>query len=201
MSTNKSLSAIEQAFMDSYIEAHASGKPLPTSPEELPEHDTNTNIISVPLHNPRNTWMENLCVEKMVPSAILPTRESEFAAGYDLYAFEDGVVHPYSQCLCKLKIKIHMPPGVYGRIAPRSGLSYRNGIQIGGGVIDADYQGEVGVILMNSKDQVFTFKRGDRIAQLILEKCTIVPIREVKSIVQIFGDTTRGSEGFGSTGR
>ena len=89
-----------------------------------------------------------------------------------------------------------IPIGVYGRIAPRSGLAVKHGIQTGAGVIDPDYTGELKVILFNLGGERFEIKQGDRIAQLILEKCETPPIEEVTSIE----DTERGTRGFGSSG-
>ena len=86
---------------------------------------------------------------------------------------------------------------MYARIAPRSGLALKKGICIGAGVIDQDYTGPLGVILFNHGQEDFTVTTGDRIAQLILEKCATLPVREVDQI----GETTRGTGGFGSTGK
>jgi dUTP pyrophosphatase len=86
--------------------------------------------------------------------------------------------------------------GVYGRIAPRSGLAVKHGVQTGAGVIDPDYTGELKVILFNHGSEKFEIKKGDRIAQLILEKCETPLIDEVEEIK----DTQRGTRGFGSSG-
>jgi dUTP pyrophosphatase len=93
-------------------------------------------------------------------------------------------------------ITVVLPPGVYGRVAPRSGLAAKHCINVGAGVIDPDYTGEIKVILFNHGLKDFEIKKGDRIAQLILERCETPPIEEI-SIVE---DTERGSDGFGSTG-
>lgn len=94
-------------------------------------------------------------------------------------------------------ISVAIPPGYYGRIAPRSGLALKNSIDVGAGVIDGDYRGKVGVILFNFDDQPFVISAGDRIAQLILEKYAEAPVE----VVDTLPPTTRGSGGFGSTGR
>ena len=96
----------------------------------------------------------------------------------------------------KTGIAIACPTGTYGRVAPRSGLAVKKFIDTGAGVIDADYRGEVGVVLFNFSDQDFSVKVGDRIAQLVLEKICMVPAIEVETL----SDTERGSGGFGSTG-
>ena len=95
----------------------------------------------------------------------------------------------------KTDIRIKLPTGTYGRIAPRSGLAIKFQIDIGAGVIDEDYRGNVGVILINHSDDDFPVKKGDRIAQLICEKI-IYP--EIKVVEQV-DSTKRGNKGFGST--
>jgi dUTP pyrophosphatase len=134
--------------------------------------------------------------------AILPTRGSEYAAGLDLSAAEDTIVKANGgRVLVKTDLRIACPPGTYVRIAPRSGLAYKYGIDVGAGVIDADYRGPVGVILFNFGTEDFTIQRGDRIAQAILEQICIpssiidVPLEEELPTVG-----TRGENGFGSTG-
>ena len=89
-----------------------------------------------------------------------------------------------------------IPVGNYGRVAPRSGLAYKNSIDVLAGVIDADYRGEVKVILANFSDNDFQVEEGMRIAQLIIEKYTLTTLAEVETL----DDTVRGAGGFGSTG-
>ena len=96
----------------------------------------------------------------------------------------------------KTGLSISFPTGLYARIAPRSGLALKKFIDVGAGVVDSDYRGEVGVVLFNHGDQDFEVKMGDRIAQLILEKIDTPPVEEVQGL----DDTVRGSGGFGSTG-
>ncbi|XP_042220052.1 LOW QUALITY PROTEIN: deoxyuridine 5'-triphosphate nucleotidohydrolase, mitochondrial-like [Homarus americanus] len=94
----------------------------------------------------------------------------------------------------KTDIQVELPEDCYGRVAPRSGLSWKNHIDIGAGVIDRDYRGNVGVVLFNHAKTDFEVKKGDRVAQLICEK---IVYPEVCELV----DTERGADGFGSTGR
>ena len=96
----------------------------------------------------------------------------------------------------KTGISIQFPIGLYARIAPRSGLALKRFIDVGAGVVDHDYRGEVGVVLFNHGDQDFVVKMGDRIAQLILEKIDTPPVEEVQGL----DSTVRGYSGFGSTG-
>ena len=95
---------------------------------------------------------------------------SALAAGYDLSASADCVVPGRGRALVKTDISMACPEGTYGRIAPRSGLAWKKFIDVGAGVVDADYRGDVGVILFNFGDEDFVVNPGDRVAQLILEK-------------------------------
>ncbi len=85
---------------------------------------------------------------------------------------------------------------MYGRVAPRSGLAWKKHIDIGAGVIDADYTGDVGVVLFNHAKEDFEVKKGDRVAQLILERYETAIVEEVEDLEE----TARGAGGFGSTG-
>jgi deoxyuridine 5'-triphosphate nucleotidohydrolase len=90
-----------------------------------------------------------------------------------------------------------MPEGVYGRVAPRSGLAWKNHIDVGAGVIDADYRGDIGVVLFNHGSEALEVKLHDRVAQLILERHMMG--EEVKEVADL-DETERGSGGYGSTG-
>ena len=140
--------------------------------------------------------IQKLQVKKLVEKAILPKRGTEFAAGYDLYSSEDKIVPKKNKACISTGISIALPYGNYGRIAPRSGLAAKNFIDVGAGVIDVDYRGELLVLLFNFSDEDFIVKAGDRIAQLIVEKITITEIEEVTEL----SPTKRGDGGFGSTG-
>jgi len=137
-----------------------------------------------------------LLVRKLREDAILPTRGSEWAAGYDLSSVEHKVLAPGERGVIKTGLAISCPYGTYGRVAPRSGLTVKFGIHVGAGVIDADYRGEVGVVLFNLGTKEFTIAPGDRIAQLVLEQIVMVPVQEVTELET----TVRGIGGFGSTG-
>ena len=136
-------------------------------------------------------------IKKLSNKATIPSQGSTEAAGYDLYAAENAVVYSLSRALIKTNISIAIPEGYYGRIAPRSGLAYKNGIDVLAGVIDSDYRGDIGVILFNtSTTNEFQVKAGDRIAQIIIEKCHNVHWDLEESLDQ----TNREQKGFGSTG-
>ncbi|KAJ4462004.1 putative deoxyuridine 5'-triphosphate nucleotidohydrolase [Paratrimastix pyriformis] len=93
-------------------------------------------------------------------------------------ACSDCVVPPRGRLLVPTGIAIALPPETYGRIASRSGLALKNGIDVGAGVIDGDYRGEIKVLLFNHSDEPFPIAAGSRIAQLICERCLICPVQE-----------------------
>jgi dUTP pyrophosphatase len=140
-----------------------------------------------------------LNVTKLVPHAILPTRATPSAVGYDLFSIDNYVVLPGRRVVIATGITVNLPPGTYGRIAPRSGLAVKHGLDTLAGVIDPDYTGEVKVVLQNlDVNQPFVIRPGYRIAQLILEQCVTPEVVEVPSeFTQL---TERGAAGFGSTG-
>ena len=133
---------------------------------------------------------------KLTENACAPSKATADAAGFDLYSAYDYEVQPSGKVLAMTDIQIAVPSGCYGRIAPRSGLAHKNFIDIGAGVIDRDYRGNVGVILFNFGKEVFHVKKGDRIAQLICERIAYPRIEECTSL----SETVRGEGGFGSTG-
>lgn len=96
----------------------------------------------------------------------------------------------------KTGLQIRVPIGCYGRVAPRSGLAVKKFVDCGAGVIDADYRGEVGVVLFNFGEEDFNVQIGDRIAQLVLEKISMTDVVAIDKL----DDTERGTGGFGSTG-
>ena len=140
-----------------------------------------------------------LKVQKIIPEAILPERKTEGAAGFDLvYPYHDTLyIDTQTSLVVPTGIKVKIPFDCYGRIAERSSLAVQCNIGVGGGVIDSDYRGEIKVILRNySKEFRFKITKGDRIAQLVIERIKKPIVIEVKSL-----DTTkRGVNGFGSTG-
>jgi len=137
-----------------------------------------------------------LLVKRLNEHATLPARGSPLAAGYDLSSSEDVSIPKGTRGLVGTGIAFTVPHETYGRIAPRSGLAVKKGIQVGAGVIDRDYTGEVKVALFNHGDEDFVIKKGDRIAQLIIEK---IEMPEVKLVDELLV-TERGEGGFGSTG-
>ena len=107
---------------------------------------------------------QDLQIQLLTPKGKIPTRRTSEAAGYDLYNSEDIKVPPRTRILVSTNIAIQVPPDTYGRIAPRSGLSVKNCIDIGAGVIDKDYRGQIKILLINYYDTEFLVQQGDRIA-------------------------------------
>ena len=138
-----------------------------------------------------------LLVKTLRPGAKIPRRESPGAAGYDLSSADEVSIPPGARAAVRTGIAIAVPRGTYGRVAPRSGLAVRHGIDVLAGVIDEDYRGEIAVVLLNTGDEPFRISTGDRIAQLVIEKIETPQVVAVKDL----DETVRGMGGFGSTGR
>ncbi|XP_077247599.1 deoxyuridine 5'-triphosphate nucleotidohydrolase-like [Tasmannia lanceolata] len=166
---------------------------LPANPEiQEPLQKLNQNGAST--DSP--SLLSLLRVKKLSENAILPSRASSLSAGYDLSSATATVVPARGKALIPTDLSISIPEGTYARIAPRSGLAWKNSIDVAAGVVDADYRGPVGVILFNHSDIDFEVKPGDRIAQLIIERIMTPEVLEVDGL----DSTVRGEGGFGSTG-
>ena len=132
----------------------------------------------------------------------LPSYQSEHAAGLDLQAAVPAgapvSVAPGQRAMIPTGIAVALPPGIEGQIRPRSGLALRHGVTVlsSPGTIDADYRGEINIILVNLGDSRFDVERGARIAQLVLATTSRAVLCEVGDL----DETTRGVAGFGSTG-
>ena len=134
---------------------------------------------------------------KITENATTPKKGTKYSAGYDLHSAYDYSLLAKSRKLVLTDLKMQMPRKCYGRIAPRSGLALKHGIDVLAGVIDQDYRGNIGVVLINFGNETFNIKKGDRVAQLIFEKIYYPKLIEVNCIGD---DTPRGSGAFGSTG-
>jgi len=137
-----------------------------------------------------------LFVKRLTETAKLPTRGSREAAGLDLYADASVSIMPHCNNLVSTGISVIVPTGYYGRIAPRSGISVKTGLMVNAGVIDSDYRGEIKIVFQNPTEKYVDVKAGEKVAQLVIEKIALLDVKEVDSL----DDTTRGSNGFGSTG-
>jgi dUTP pyrophosphatase len=141
-------------------------------------------------------------IKKLTDNAIIPTYGSEGAAGFDLYAdLSKGmkgyfVLAPQEQIVFHTGVAMAIPEGYYVQIKSRSGLASKYGVHAIGGVVDHDYRGEIGVILINGGTMPFVVKDGERIAQAVLQKYEKAEFE----IVDALDETDRGEGGFGSTG-
>jgi|TARA_R110001606_G_scaffold206965_6_gene354715 dUTP pyrophosphatase len=151
---------------------------------------------------------------KLHPEGKEPFRANTSDAGYDLFSTEYVTLEPFQRKLISTGINVEIPEGFYGRVAPRSGLACKKGIDVMAGVIDSGYRGEVKVLLINLNFEGYnlmpnTFetmfgsankmeiKPGDRIAQLIIEKCHSVEWKPMETLEE----SQRGEQGFGSSGQ
>jgi dUTP pyrophosphatase len=158
--------------------------------------------------------------KKNHPDAIVPTRNSEGDAAYDLYSVERAIIGPMNRACIPTGLSIEIPQGFYGRVAPRSGLAMKKGIDVLAGVIDSSYRGDLGVILINlnfpeellkpdsmkggvqSYESLFGSRQnvdlpvGSRVAQLIIERCYNAEWQEVDEL----SDSVRQDDCFGSSG-
>ena len=137
-----------------------------------------------------------LKIKRLKPEGKIPTRAKSSDAGYDLYSVVDVLITPTARELVATGIAIEIPEGYYGRIAPRSGLAVKAGVDILAGVVDSGYRNEVKVVMINLGQGLVSVNKGDRIAQLIIEKCHDVEWEETEEL----SDSDRGEGGFGSSG-
>jgi dUTP pyrophosphatase len=132
---------------------------------------------------------------------VLPKKMSEAASGFDLHAAvsETVVLRPGERQLIPTGFALSMPPELEAQIRPRSGLAYKHGITTlnSPGTIDADYRGEVKVLLINHGQEALTIQRNERIAQMVFQVVPVIELAEVDELTE----TERGSGGFGHTGR
>ncbi|MDE2492085.1 MAG: dUTP diphosphatase [Elusimicrobia bacterium] len=137
-----------------------------------------------------------LPVRRLDPAAVLPTRAHPDDAGLDLYGLEDAAVAPGAGTLLRTGVAVALPPGHVGLICDRSSLA-KKGLKTAGGVVDAGYRGEIGVVVWNLSKAEVALKKGERIAQLL-----VIPIATPAPLdSDELGATSRGEGGFGSTGR
>ena len=144
-------------------------------------------------------------VKLLSDKAIVPTRAHYADAGHGLYSIEEVTIEPWNQALINTDIELVMPRNgaVYGRIAPRSGLSLKHGLDIGAGVIDASYSGSIKVLIRNFTKNKYCVRRGERIAKIIMTKiwsCAmeVVDVNIDDNIRE--GKDDRGTQSFGSSG-
>jgi dUTP pyrophosphatase len=152
--------------------------------------------MSQPIPATTSTALAVLEFKRIDDRATLPSRGSEFSAGLDLYSIEHITIEPKQRILAKTGLAVAIPPGHYGRIAPRSGLAMKQGLDVLSGVIDSDYRGEIGCLLYNTGDEPINLPAQTKICQLIIEKIELPTAVWADDL----GETIRGEGGFGSTG-
>jgi len=139
---------------------------------------------------------ERLRFKRLHAEARLPTRGSPLAAGLDLYSVERATLRPGARAAVRTGLSVAIPSGFYGRVAPRSGLAVRMGLDTLAGVVDADYRGEILCALVNHGDAPVEIEVGTRVAQLIVEAIALPEPVWADDL----DETERGAGGFGSTG-
>jgi len=154
-----------------------------------------THSEQLQLELPQLEKKMHIRIQRLDEKARIPTKGSKLAAGHDLYSIEDILIPANSRVLVKISLAVAVPEGTYGRIAPRSGLATKR-ITVDARVIDADYRGEVKVLLVNHGKLDYEVKIGERIAQLVVERIDDQDWIEVDRL----DETERAGKGFGSTG-
>src|ERR1044071_9092396 len=140
--------------------------------------------------------LKTLRFKQLDPRAVLPKRGSALAAGLDVCGIEELEIGTKQRVMARTGLAVAIPPGFYGRVAPRSGLAAKNGLDVLAGVIDSDYRGEIVCVLYNTSDETIKLPAGSKICQLIIEQI-ITP--EATWALDL-DETARGAGGFGSTG-
>ena len=142
------------------------------------------------------TTLHTLRFKQLDPRAVLPKRGSVLAAGLDVCGIEDVEIAPRQRGMARTGLAVAIPPGFYGRVAPRSGLAVKSGLDVLAGVIDSDYRGEIVCVLYNTGDETIKLPAGSKICQLIIEQI----ITPDATWATDLDETARGAGGFGSTG-
>ena len=137
-------------------------------------------------------------VKKINPDAIIPKYAHERDAGFDLYSVENYEINFRERVLVKTGLQVEIPRGYEMQIRPKSGLALKSGISVLNtpGTVDSGYRGEIGVILINHGSEIYAVKKGEKVAQVILNKIEKVLIVETENL----SESSRGEGGFGSTG-
>ena len=137
-----------------------------------------------------------LYFKKLNSHATLPTRGSSSSAGLDVYSLEDVTIEPRGRVLARTGLAVAIPEGFYGRVAPRSGLAVKHGLDVLAGVIDSDYRGELLCLLYNTSDTAIALAAQSKICQLLIERIATPAAAWSEDLTE----TARGAGGFGSTG-
>jgi dUTP pyrophosphatase len=139
----------------------------------------------------------NIKVKKLHPDAIIPNIAHEGDAGADLFAVESVTLNPGERAQVSTGLSLELPLGFVSLIWDKSGISHKEGIKTLGGVIDCGYRGEYKIGVVNLSEKPYTFEKGHKIAQLLIQRVESPIFEEVEEL----SDTSRGGGGFGSTGK
>ncbi len=173
------------------------------APDATPDFDNATATLNIrnqhiPYHHTAST-PSTISISSTFKTKqalkYIPSKATPDSIGYDLRSVVNTTIPPQSRKAISLGFNIAIPPGLYGCIAPRSGLALKHNVDVAAGVIDPDYRGEVKVLLVNSSQKQFKIQDGDKIAQLIFERAASPAFCVLRSL----NETSRGSGGFGST--
>ena len=139
-----------------------------------------------------------LLVQKIEEDAIVPYKAHKEDAGMDLFSIEDKTLKPMERKLIRTGIKIELPKNTEAQIRPRSGLALKNGITVLNtpGTIDEGYRGEIGIILINLSKEEFRVEKGMKIAQMVIKPIININVEVTREL----SESSRGEDGFGSTG-
>jgi dUTP pyrophosphatase len=141
--------------------------------------------------------MSKILIKKLHPDAILPSYSRDGDIGMDICSNVDVIIPARQRVIVSTGIAMALPANHAGLIWDRSGMAAKHGIKTMGGVIDPNYRGEWGIILYNTTDADYQVNKGDRIAQVLIQKVEILPLEEVVELP----DSNRGDGGFGSSGK
>lgn len=136
-------------------------------------------------------------VKRLKPNAVLPSYAHGGDAAMDLYSTEDYFVRSGKRQLVSTGIAMELPQGYFASIRGKSGLALKKGVAILGGVIEYTYRGEYGVVVLNTGEEDFEIKKGDKVAQVVIAPVVTAKVEEVGEL----SDTTRGMGAWGSTGK
>ncbi len=143
------------------------------------------------------TMTLRLRIKRLEKDAKIPDQPYAGDAGFDLYALENVALEPGVRTGVRTGISMAIPEGYVGLIWDKSGVSIKKGQKTLAGVVDSGYRGEVLVGMVNLSDETYTFKKGDKVAQMLIQKVESIHIEEVDEL----DDTERGEKGFGSSGK
>jgi len=177
-----------------HLENNATTIAFPTFTHTIPTKSKEVQMM-VEYISSNETKEQAIKYMELAPTAKPPNKATPMSAGFDLFASMPSTIPPNSRKLIKTDIAIAIPKGHYGRVAPRSSLATKYNLDIGAGVIDADYRGEIKILLMNNGNAHYTVNVGDKIAQVIIEKISTMDLQKVFKMPS----TQRGTKGFGSS--